>query len=157
MLHTIDQPQFNLPGIRLNAKETQGLLMAAQLLEDLQSESLKKPIDRIVGNIDKVLQHKGINNRRLIQIIPALSRNPNTTTFQTVMNALQSEKKLIISYQNRHNDQAISRMVSPQRLTSYKNAWYLDSWCHLREGIRLFALEQIITAEPDIEKAKKSQ
>ena len=33
--------RFDLPGIRLNAEETQGLLMAAQLLEDLQSETLQ--------------------------------------------------------------------------------------------------------------------
>ncbi len=147
--------QFDLPGIRLNAEETQGLLMAAQLLEDLQSESLQKPMQRILHNIDKVLHQKGIANRRLIQIIPALSRKPNPQVFQAVMNALQAEKKLNISYLTRSSQQITQRLVSPQRLTSYKNAWYLDAWCHLREGIRLFALEQIQSIEPDIERAKK--
>lgn len=147
--------QFDLPGIRLNAEETQGLLMAAHLLEDLASESLQKPMQRILDNIDKVLQQKGIANRRLIQIIPALSRKPDAVVFQTVMNALQTEKKLNISYVTRTTQQTTQRLVSPQRLTSYKNAWYLDAWCHLRDGIRLFALEQIQTIEVDIEKAKK--
>jgi len=147
--------QFDLPGIRLNAEETQGLLMAAQLLEDLQSESLQKPMQRILQNIDKVLQQKGIANRRLIQIIPALSRKPNPVVFQTVMSALQSEKKLNISYQTRTQHNTTQRLVSPQRLTSYKNAWYLDAWCHLREDIRLFALEQIQTVEIDTERAQK--
>jgi predicted DNA-binding transcriptional regulator YafY len=147
--------QFDLPGIRLNAEETQGLLMAAQLLEDLQSESLQKPMQRILENIDKVLQQKGIANRRLIQIIPALSRRSNPNVFQTVMGALQNEKKLNISYLTRSSQQTTQRLVSPQRLTSYKNAWYLDAWCHLREGIRLFALEQIQSVELDIERAQK--
>ncbi len=147
--------QFDLPGIRLNAEETQGLLMAAQLLEDLQSDTLQKPMQRIIGNIDKVLEQKGIQNRRLIQIIPALSRKPHATVFQTVMTALQTEKKINISYQTRGSQQQTQRLVSPQRLTSYKNAWYLDAWCHLREGIRLFALEQIQSIQLDIERAHK--
>ncbi|MGJ8664371.1 MAG: helix-turn-helix transcriptional regulator, partial [Marinicella sp.] len=146
---------FDLPGIRLNAEETQGLLMAAQLLEDLQSDSLQKPMQRILDNIDKVLQQKGIQNRRLIQIIPALSRKPDPTVFQQVMTALQTEKKLNITYQTRSQKQTTQRLISPQRLTSYKNAWYLDAWCHLREGIRLFALEQIQHIETDIERAQK--
>jgi len=147
--------QFDLPGLKLNAEETQGLLMAAHLLEDLQSESLQKPMARILGNIDKVLQQKGIQNRRLIQIIPALSRKPDPLIFQTVMTALQTEKKLKLTYRSRSQRQATERLVSPQRLTSYKNAWYLDAWCHLRHDIRLFALEQIQAVEPDIERAKK--
>lgn len=147
--------QFNLPGIRLNAEETQGLLMAAQLLEDLQSGSLQKPMQRILDNIDKVLEQKGIQNRRMIQIIPALSRKSNANVFQKVMTALQSEKKLNISYQTRSDKTLTQRLVSPQRLTSYKNAWYLDAWCHLRNGIRLFALEQIQSIENDIERAQK--
>ena len=147
--------QFDLPGIRLNAEETQGLLMAAQLLEDLQSDSLQKPMQRILANIDKVLQQKGIQNRRLIQIIPALSRKPVAQVFQTVMTALQTEKKINLTYQARLSKTTTQRLVSPQRLTSYKNAWYLDAWCHLREGIRLFALEQIQAISPDIEQAQK--
>ena len=147
--------QFDLPGIRLNVEETQGLLMAAQLLEDLQSDSLQKPMQRILTNIDKVLEQKGIQNRRLIQIIPALSRKPEAKIFQAVMTALQTEKKINISYQTRLSKTITQRLVSPQRLTSYKNAWYLDAWCHLREGIRLFALEQIQTITPDIERAHK--
>lgn len=147
--------QFDLPGIKLNAEETHGLLMAAQLLEDLQSDSLQKPLERILNGIDKVLQQKGINNRRLIQIIPALSRKPDSHIFQQVMTALQQEKKLDITYLNRSDKAQTKRLISPQRLTSYKNAWYIDAWCHLREGIRLFALEQIQQASVDIEKAKK--
>jgi len=147
--------QFDLPGIRLNAEETQGLLMAAQLLEDLQSESLQKPMQRILENIDKVLQQKGINNRRLIQIIPALSRKPDPSIFQTVMTALQTEKKLNITYLTRSSEQSTQRLISPQRLTSYKNAWYLDAWCHLREDLRLFALEQIQNIQVDIERTRK--
>ena len=146
--------QFSLPGVRLNMEETNGLLMAAQILEDLQSDALNQSLSRIIGNIEKVLQDKGLNNRKLVKIIPALSRKPDPITFQTILNALNNGKTLKLSYQSRYSDQATERLVSPQRFTSYKNAWYLDAYCHLRDDIRLFALENISSCELDIENSK---
>jgi predicted DNA-binding transcriptional regulator YafY len=35
------------------------------------------------------------------------------------------------------------REVSPQRLVHYRENWYLDAWCHLREDIRSFAVDAI--------------
>ncbi|WP_154223692.1 helix-turn-helix transcriptional regulator [Marinicella rhabdoformis] len=146
--------QFSLPGVRLNMEETNGLLMAAQILEDLQSDALNQSLSRIIGNIEKVLEDKGLNNRKLVKIIPALSRKPNSDTFQMVLNALSQGKKLNISYQGRQQTKATKRLVSPQRFTSYKNAWYLDAYCHLRHDIRLFALENVQSCEIDIEPSK---
>jgi predicted DNA-binding transcriptional regulator YafY len=37
--------------------------------------------------------------------------------------------------------------VSPQRLTHYRNTWYLDAWCHRSEGLRRFALDAVREAE----------
>ena len=36
-----------------------------------------------------------------------------------------------------------ARDVSPQRLVSYRENWYLDCWCHKRNGIRVLALDQM--------------
>ena len=33
--------------------------------------------------------------------------------------------------------------VSPLRLVHYRDNWYLDAWCHLRQGLRNFALDAI--------------
>jgi predicted DNA-binding transcriptional regulator YafY len=38
-------------------------------------------------------------------------------------------------------------VISPQRLTQYRNSWYLDAWCHKAEGLRSFALERITKLE----------
>ncbi len=35
------------------------------------------------------------------------------------------------------------RVISPQRLTQYRNSWYLDAWCHSAQGLRSFALERV--------------
>ena len=40
-------------------------------------------------------------------------------------------------------DQKLSRTISPQQLVYYRDNWYLDSWCHLRDGLRCFAVDAI--------------
>src|SRR5438445_256723 len=40
-------------------------------------------------------------------------------------------------------DEATQREVSPQRLVHYRNNWYLDGWCHLRNDLRSFSLDAI--------------
>lgn len=135
---------FELPGLRLQADEIEALLMASHLLEDIQSGLLKEPLSRLLDNISNLLKEHGIKDKRNIQIIYALFRKADTQIFSQVFNALQEGKRIEIQYQARSTNQDSKRTISPLKLTNYKNAWYLDSWCHLREGIRSFALEQIM-------------
>ncbi|HEX4886211.1 MAG TPA: WYL domain-containing protein, partial [Casimicrobiaceae bacterium] len=46
------------------------------------------------------------------------------------------------------------RSVSPQRLTLYRDNWYLDAWCHMRVGLRKFAVDAIASAQLSDERAK---
>jgi predicted DNA-binding transcriptional regulator YafY len=137
---------FELPGLRLQSDEIEALLMANHLLEDIQSGLLQKPLARLLDSISSLLKEHGIKDRKNIQIIHALRRKADNSTFSIIFNALQDRKKLEINYLARSTNQEILRTISPLKLTNYKNAWYLDSWCHLRNGIRSFALEQIISA-----------
>jgi predicted DNA-binding transcriptional regulator YafY len=38
--------------------------------------------------------------------------------------------------------------VSPQRLVYYRDNWYLDAFCHLRDDIRSFSVDAIEEATP---------
>ena len=135
---------FELPGLRLQSDEIEALLMASHLLEDIQRGLLKEPLSRLLENIGNLLKEHGIKDKRNIQIIYALFRKANKDIFASVFSALQNNKRIEIDYQARSTNETTKRIVSPLKLTNYKNAWYLDSWCHLRQGIRSFALEQII-------------
>lgn len=134
---------FELPGLRLSSEEIQGLLMMAQLIEDIESEALKKPLDRLLGKVNHLLNENGLSMRKNVRIIRALSRKPDKTIFTVALQALQVGKALNIQYQARSTGEKTQRFISPQQLTCYKNAWYLESWCHLRHAIRSFSLEKI--------------
>jgi predicted DNA-binding transcriptional regulator YafY len=60
--------------------------------------------------------------------------------------ALVQRKRLQIAYAARGTGQTTTREVSPLRLVHYRENWYLDAWCHLRKGLRNFALDAMVTA-----------
>ena len=47
----------------------------------------------------------------------------------------------------RGRDELTEREISPQRLIHYRENWYLDAWCHLRNELRSFAVDAIRRAE----------
>ena len=47
----------------------------------------------------------------------------------------------------RSRDETNEREVSPQRLVHYRENWYLDAWCHLRNELRSFSLDAMRSAE----------
>jgi predicted DNA-binding transcriptional regulator YafY len=143
-IYYLKKNSFELPGLRLQSDEIEALLMASHLLEDIQKGLLKKPLSRLLENISTLLKEHGIKDKRNVQIIYALFRKADNQIFSQVFNALQDSKKIAIDYEARSTNESSQRVVSPLKLTNYKNAWYLDSWCHMREGIRSFALEQIV-------------
>ncbi|MCX7545762.1 helix-turn-helix transcriptional regulator [Marinicella gelatinilytica] len=145
---------FALPGIRFTAEEAQGLLMAADILNKLHGDNLAAPIARITNGIADLLAEQGITNQKLIQFIPTLVRKASPQIFLTVLTALQQQKKLNMTYRSRQGLTS-QRLVSPQHLTYYKNNWYLDAWCHKKEGLRLFAVELIEQAQVDIERSQQ--
>jgi predicted DNA-binding transcriptional regulator YafY len=52
-------------------------------------------------------------------------------------------------------DQHTERDISPQRLVHYRDNWYVDAYCHLREGLRSFSVDAMGEAQLLEEKAKE--
>lgn len=50
--------------------------------------------------------------------------------------------------------QSAERIISPQTLVRYRDNWYVDAWCHLREDLRTFSLNRILSARKLKEKAR---
>jgi predicted DNA-binding transcriptional regulator YafY len=63
--------------------------------------------------------------------------------FSSVGAALFKRRRLRIQYYARSTNQHSEREVSPQRLVHYRENWYLDTWCHLRNDLRSFSVDGI--------------
>jgi predicted DNA-binding transcriptional regulator YafY len=140
-----EQP-FELPGIWISPAELQALLTARQVLANVQPGLLEGELESIQGRITSLLQQRGVEaegGESRIQIQNVAGRAVPARMFQDVLAALVRRRRLRIRYHGRRRDEESERAISPQRLTQYRNSWYLDAWCHRADGLRSFALERI--------------
>jgi predicted DNA-binding transcriptional regulator YafY len=136
---------YELPGLWFNASELHALLTVQQLLAGVQPGLLDQHLRPLQKRIDALLELQrpgsdGLADR--VRILQMASRRGGDH-FLTVAGALAQRQRLQIRYFNRGADAHSERVVSPQRLAYYRDNWYLDAWCHLREALRTFALDAI--------------
>ena len=152
-------PVHELPGLWFNATEIHALLTMRQLLRDLQPGLLEPHIQPLLTRLNAVLASAGshpldeVENR--VRVFHIARRSLDLRHFQSVADALLKRRRLRIRHFNRHSGQTVERDVSPQRLIHYRENWYLDAWCHLRNDIRSFAVDAIESAVPLKEAARE--
>ena len=136
---------YELPGLWFNASELQALLTVQQLLEGVQPGLLDSHLQPLRRRIDELLSRQAPGNEpisRRIRLLQAAAR-PAGPHFTLLAGALAARRRLRLTYYSRSQDSLSEREVSPQRLTHYRDNWYLDGWCHLRNGLRTFSLDAI--------------
>jgi predicted DNA-binding transcriptional regulator YafY len=139
---------YELPGLWFNASELHALLSVQQLLRGVQPGLLDqhlKPLQKRIGELLR-LQHAGSDGIvGRIRILQMAARSVGDC-FRTVAGAVAGRRRLELRYFNRGSGEHSTREVSPQRLTYYRDNWYLDAWCHLRQGLRTFSLDAVSDA-----------
>lgn len=150
-----DGSSFQLPGLWFSTAELQALLMMNAWLENLQPGILAQHIKPLQARIQMLLdqgEHSAREITRRIRILTQSRKAPDSDFFQPLSQALLNRKRVLIRHYNRQSEQVTEREVSPQRLTFYRDNWYVDSWCHWRNAIRSFAVDALqqvtLLAEP---------
>ncbi len=143
--------QYELPGLWFSAEEIHALLTMQHLLANLDAGGLLGPhIQPLMARLTGLLgsgRHPAEEVRKRIKLIPLAARQVSLDHFAALGSALLRRKRLLVSYYAKSSDEISEREVSPQRLVHYRENWYLDAWCHLREGLRSFAVDGIRRAE----------
>jgi proteasome accessory factor C len=144
---------YELPGLWFNASELHALLTVQQLLADVQPGLLEPALKPLQQRIDALLEvqragSEGLQGRiRVLQMASRLDADQGGAAFQVVAGALAQRRRLRICYYNRSRESRDDRDVSPQRLIHYRDNWYLDGWCHLRNGLRTFGIDAMEQAQ----------
>jgi predicted DNA-binding transcriptional regulator YafY len=142
---------YSLPGLWFSPEEIYALLTMQHLLSNLDSDGLLskhvKPLQfRLLAMLeDSDSSFEEIQKR--VKIEKMGSRKYDLDHFQEIGLALVKRKRLVIQYQSRSKDENTRREVSPQRMIYYRDNWYLDAWCHLKESLRSFSIDAIKMAE----------
>ncbi len=158
-------PRYELPGLWFNASEVLALLTTLRMLGDLQPGMLDGQIEPLRERLRAILgsgDHSWQEVEKRIRIFQPERRTASTQqqsdvtrNFGTIAAAVLKRSRLWIRHSNRKEDRETEREVSPQRLVHYRDNWYLDAWCHLRNDLRSFAVDAIRDAQLRDAKAKE--
>jgi predicted DNA-binding transcriptional regulator YafY len=150
-----DQPE-EMAGLWLRPSEVLALVTLDQLLRDIQpGDLLRGHLQPLESRLTKMLKQSGLDRSaqsqlgRRVRVIGLWQRRVPPQCFETVGLALTQRQRLRFHYQARGSGLSSERSVSPQRLIHYRSNWLLDAWCHQRDELRSFSLDNI--SQPQIE------
>ena len=151
-------PRYELPGLWFNASEVIALLTMQQMLKNLEPGLLSTHVEPLLTRLRTILGEgelpiEDIDKR--IRFHRQAGRTHDSRHFTPIATAVLQRRRLTIDHYVRARNETVTRGVSPQRLTFYREAWYLDAWCHLRNELRSFALDAIRSVALSTEKAKE--
>ena len=142
--------RFELPGLWLNSEELQALLALNELVGRTGPGILATTLAPFRSRIERLLSNHGdgrVFPLERIRVIGSGTRKVDESVFRHAASAVLGRKRLKFNYRARSTNAATERTVSPQRLTHYRDNWYLDAWDHGREALRSFALDRMTRAE----------
>lgn len=138
---------YELPGFWFSAEELQSLLTLQQLLATFEPGLLDDALGPVRQRLNQILSSQGLksSNASRMRLLRAAARSPGKQ-FPLIASAVLQRQRLQIEYEARGSQQVTEREISPQRLTHYRDNWYLDAWCHKSNGLRTFAVDCVRSA-----------
>lgn len=147
----VEGSEYELPGIWFSGAELGAFLELSARLEEMQAEFLDGfAMGPLRERLEAILKAQRISPARMrdcVRFLPIRSRTVNGEVFHTIMDALLQRKRLRIRHSDADGDQILDREISPIRVVRYRDNWYLDAYCHLRDDFRNFGVSGIQSAE----------
>lgn len=138
--------KFELPGLWLSSTELESLLAMHQLLARSGGAVLTGALAPLRSRIEKLLTEQSRGRRwpmERIRVTRALSRPLDESAFRIVAGAVLERRQLKFRYRARSTNHETERVVSPQRLTHYRENWYLDAFDSERDALRSFSVDRM--------------
>ena len=151
----VEGEKFELPGLWLTSEELYALLALHQMIARTGPNVLGTALAPLKSRIEKLLSNQETGARLPIERVRVTGSGVRTLkegVFRTVATSVLERRELTFRYRARSTDSDSARRVSPQRLTHYRENWYLDAWDHDRRALRSFAVDRI--ADPQLGEAR---
>jgi predicted DNA-binding transcriptional regulator YafY len=135
---------IELPGLWFSPAEVLALVTIQQLLGQLELGQLGAKLRPLQQRLQDIMEKNGLTQQDIAQrlrIVHAGKRRMDPAHFEAVAAATMGRKRMRVTHFNRQSGKSLERELSPQRLVHYRDNWYLDAWCHLRNDLRSFSVD----------------
>ena len=140
-----DVETYDLPGLWFSSVELQCLAVIQHVLTDLGGGLLSEQVAAIGKRLNQLISHRRLNLSEAATRLrfPTVAARPAGDAFQVAASGTLQRKKLSFEYHSRGSDRRSERVVSPQRLVHYRDAWYLDAWDDNSNELRTFSMDRV--------------
>lgn len=132
--------------LRLGSSEASALIVALRTLRDAGDDSVRPIVDRALAKLEAAAGDGAALaaqvDVRFSSHEAELNRLRNALT-----GAIDQGRQVRLGYYVPARDEATERTVDPLRVVTAEGNTYLEAWCHLAEGQRLFRLDRVSGAE----------
>ncbi|HEY0935817.1 MAG TPA: WYL domain-containing protein [Trebonia sp.] len=141
---SISQAESIARPLRLAADEASALLVALRMLAEAGGDGDGDAVARLIAKIEDAAGAAGAASSQVaVQI-----ENPNVRGMTATLNAaLSAGKRVHLRYYVSSRDEETERDVDPMRLLVVEGRTYLEGWCRLAEGVRLFRLDRVLIVD----------
>ncbi len=139
---SISQAESIARPLRLAADEASALLVALRMLAEAGGDG--DAVARLIAKIEDAAGAAGAASAQVaVQI-----EHPNARGMAAALDAaLAAGKRVHLRYYNPGRDEETERDVDPMRLLVVEGRTYLEGWCRRAEGVRLFRLDRVLSAD----------
>ncbi|HEY9462332.1 MAG TPA: WYL domain-containing protein, partial [Vicinamibacterales bacterium] len=143
------EESYELPGLWFSPAELQSLAVMQRIVRDLGGGLLAEQMSAITKHLNQLVKHRRLNLGEAAARIrfPGVASRVAGEAFQVAASATLQRRKLWFEYHSRGSNRQSERTVSPQRLTHYREAWYLDAWDEESNELRTFSLDRVRRAK----------
>lgn len=128
--------------LRLTAQEALTLTVALRTLAEIPGVSDRAAVERALAKVESAAGGS-VDAADAVQV----AIDAETRVRPTVVQALDSSRALALRYFTATRDETTDRVVDPVQLFVAEGRAYLEAWCRRAEGIRVFRLDRIETAD----------
>ena len=127
--------------LRLAVDEASALLVALRMLAEIGAGGERSALSRTIAKLETAAGEAGVPSAQVAVQVDKIAQQAQLTQLQ---DALARRRRVHLSYYVPGRDETTERDVDPMRLLVVEGRTYLEGWCRLAEGVRLFRLDRVL-------------
>ncbi len=145
------RPGFKLPPMMFTEEEALALSLGLLVARRLGLAEASPAVEGALAKLDRVLPDRLRGRVQAVQGSLAFTpwRGTNNqsdpTMLLTLTSAAQFTQRVHLRY--RGGDDITERDVDPYGVVHHQGRWYTIGWCHLRNDVRVFRIDRIVTMQ----------
>ncbi len=128
--------------LRLDSGEASALIVALRALRETAGDDVRPVVDRTLAKLEAAAGDGAAAAAHVDVRLPAQDAAVAALR-EDLARAVADGRQVKLDYYVPARDETTERVVDPLQLVSAEGHEYLDAWCHVSEGQRLFRLDRV--------------